>query len=155
MSPRFGRGLPLRRVLLPWDVLTHGLRSAACLCSPAFARIPSAFALPLSRMGAGWRLCLYPAPCGFRQRPTLPGRLQPSTISAWRLNFCVRYGNRWDPPAIVTGNCMLFSIALARPRRLAGLCRMLCMCHSASASLSFSPLRLRSARLRLRCASAP
>ena len=32
-----------------------------------------------------------------------PGRLQPSTIGAERLNFCVRYGNRWDPFAIVTG----------------------------------------------------
>ena len=48
-------------------------------------------------------------PCGIRQRPTLPGRLQPSTISAWRLNCCVRYGNRWDPPAIATGNCITFS----------------------------------------------
>ena len=40
---------------------------------------------------------------GIRQRPTLPDRLQPSTIGAERLNFCVRYGNRWDPFAIVTG----------------------------------------------------
>ena len=40
---------------------------------------------------------------GIRQRPTLPGRLQPSTIGAERLNFCVRYGNRWDPFAITTG----------------------------------------------------
>ena len=40
---------------------------------------------------------------GIRQRPTLPGRLQPSTIGAERLNFCVRYGNRWIPFAIVTG----------------------------------------------------
>ena len=23
-----------------------------------------------------------------------------------RLNFCVRYGNRWNPQAIITGNCM-------------------------------------------------
>ena len=38
-----------------------------------------------------------------RQCPTLPGRLQPSTIGAERLNFCVRYGNRWIPFAIVTG----------------------------------------------------
>ena len=30
---------------------------------------------------------------GFRQRPTLPGRVQPSTIGAEGLNFCVRYGN--------------------------------------------------------------
>ena len=41
---------------------------------------------------------------GIRRRPTLPGRFQPSTISAERLNFCVRYGNRWNPLAIVTGN---------------------------------------------------
>ena len=41
---------------------------------------------------------------GIRQRPILPGRFQPSTFSAERLNFCVRYGYRWCPPAIVTGN---------------------------------------------------
>ena len=46
---------------------------------------------------------------GFRQRPTLPGRVQPSTIGAEGLNFCVRYGNRWNPFAIITGNCELFS----------------------------------------------
>ena len=43
---------------------------------------------------------------GIRRRPTLPGRFQPSTISAERLNFCVRYGNRWIPLAITTGNCI-------------------------------------------------
>ena len=47
---------------------------------------------------------------GIRRRPTLPGRFQPSTISAERLNFCVRYGNRWDPLAITTGNCISFSL---------------------------------------------
>ena len=41
---------------------------------------------------------------GIRRRPTLPGRCQPSTIGAERLNFCVRDGNRWDPLAIATGN---------------------------------------------------
>ena len=46
------------------------------------------------------------APSGIRRRPTLPGRFQPSTISVLRLNFCVRYGNRWNPQAIITGNCM-------------------------------------------------
>ena len=40
---------------------------------------------------------------GIRQRPTLPGRLQPSTIGAEGLNFCVRYGYRWFPFAIATG----------------------------------------------------
>ena len=49
---------------------------------------------------------------GIRQRPTLPGRLQPSTIGAERLNFCVRYGNRWIPFAIVTGNRIGFSRTL-------------------------------------------
>ena len=44
---------------------------------------------------------------GIRRRPTLPGRVQPSTIGAEGLNFCVRDGNRWDPFAITTGN--LFS----------------------------------------------
>ena len=55
---------------------------------------------------------------GIRRRPTLPGRFQPSTISVWRLNFCVRYGNRWIPPAIVTGNRMHFSnrlLSCSRP----------------------------------------
>ena len=46
-----------------------------------------------------------PLSCGIRRRPTLPGRVQPSTIGAEGLNFCVRDGNRWDPFAIVTGNC--------------------------------------------------
>ena len=44
---------------------------------------------------------------GIRRRPTLPGRVQPSTIGAEGLNFCVRNGNRWDPFAIATGNCEL------------------------------------------------
>ena len=37
-----------------------------------------------------------------QRRPTLPGSYPPSTISAEGLNFCVRYGNRCDPFAIVT-----------------------------------------------------
>ena len=44
---------------------------------------------------------------GIRRRPILPGRVQPSTFSAEGLNFCVRYGNRWNPFAIATGNCLL------------------------------------------------
>ena len=46
---------------------------------------------------------------GFRQRPILPGRVQPSTFGTEGLNFCVRDGNRWDPFVIVTGNCELVS----------------------------------------------
>ena len=49
------------------------------------------------------------ASIGIRRRPTLPGRVQPSTIGAEGLNFCVRYGNRWDPFAIATGNCIHFA----------------------------------------------
>ena len=44
---------------------------------------------------------------GIRQRPILPGRVQPSTFGTEGLNFCVRNGNRWDPFVITTGNCEL------------------------------------------------
>ena len=37
-----------------------------------------------------------------RQFPNLPGRLQPSTFGVYVLNYCVRYGNRWDHIAIAT-----------------------------------------------------
>ncbi len=36
-----------------------------------------------------------------RQLPTLP-RSSRSTIGVRELNFCVRYGNRWDLSAIIT-----------------------------------------------------
>ena len=39
-----------------------------------------------------------------RQQSILPGRFQPSTFDAWELNCCVRDGNRWGLPAIVTGS---------------------------------------------------
>ena len=38
-----------------------------------------------------------------RQRPILPGRVQPSTFGTEELNYCVRYGNRWDLSVITTG----------------------------------------------------
>ena len=49
---------------------------------------------------------------GMRQRSTLPGRHQPSTIDVLGLNFCVRDGNRWTPLAITTG----YSILRANPQ---------------------------------------
>ena len=53
---------------------------------------------------------------GIRRRPTLPGRCQPSTIGAERLNFCVRDGNRWVPLAIATGSSSVVRRAsFARP----------------------------------------
>ena len=77
-------------------------------CAPRLRRSRSlrARALPLPPHGAGaGKTSVSPAPLpGSRQRPTLPSRFQLSTISVWRLNFCVRYGYRWFPPAIVTGN---------------------------------------------------
>ena len=57
-----------------------------------------------------------------RQRPTLPGRLQPSTIGAERLNFCVRYGNRWDPFAITTGILLGLSYPENRTSRFLTSC---------------------------------
>ena len=42
---------------------------------------------------------LYP----YNQRlPILPGRFQPSTFDVYELNYCVRYGNRWNLVAITT-----------------------------------------------------
>ena len=48
-----------------------------------------------------------------RQRSTLPGRHQPSTIDVLGLNFCVRDGNRWNLSVIATGNCGYF-VSLSR-----------------------------------------
>ena len=45
---------------------------------------------------------------GIRRRPILPGRRQPGTFGAEKLNFCVRDGNRWDLLAIITGNLSTF-----------------------------------------------
>ena len=49
---------------------------------------------------------------GSRRRPNLPGRCQPSTFGAKRLNFCVRDGYRWCPLAIVTGMLRVRAFAL-------------------------------------------
>ena len=61
---------------------------------------------PVNSRKIGNRRFWTSVPFGIRRRPTLPGRFQPSTIGAERLNFCVRDGYRWCPLAIVTGNCM-------------------------------------------------
>ena len=50
---------------------------------------------------------------GIRRRPTLPDRCQSSTIGTEELNFCVRYGNRWNLFVIATGNCELFRKSLS------------------------------------------
>ena len=60
---------------------------------------------------------------GSRRRPILPDRFQSSTFGAKRLNFCVRYGYRWNPLAIVTGifsrPVLLRSLLLPLPARSA------------------------------------
>ena len=38
-----------------------------------------------------------------RQLPILPARHQASTFGLWMLNYCVRNGNRWNHPGIITG----------------------------------------------------
>ena len=81
---------------------------ASRLASPGFRSLPRSSL----RLGAG-KTFVPPAPLGSRQLPTLPSRSQLSTISVWRLNFCVRYGYRWCPPAIVTGNFPQGSFSLA------------------------------------------
>ena len=97
-----------------WLALRLGscLGFATCSPRPASARRP---VLPYV-LGAG-KTFVPPAPLGSRQLPTLPSRSQLSTISVWRLNFCVRYGYRWCPPAIVTGNFPQGSFSLAPPPR--------------------------------------
>ena len=37
-----------------------------------------------------------------QQLSILPGRRQPSTFDVYELNYCVRYGNRWNLAAIAT-----------------------------------------------------
>ena len=55
---------------------------------------------------------------GIRQRPILPGRVQPSTFGTEGLNCCVRNGNRWNPFVIATGNGELFTSPVASASRL-------------------------------------
>ena len=87
----------------PASHIASGSRSALAPASASLlAQLPL---LPRSSLcSRAGKTSVPPAPCGSRQLPTLPSRSQLSTISVWRLNFCVRYGYRWCPPAIVTGN---------------------------------------------------
>ena len=64
------------------------------LLSRGFRRV-----LPATKKKEAFRLPLR----GNRQRPILPGRVQPSTFGTGELNCCVRYGNRWDLSVITTG----------------------------------------------------
>ena len=73
-------------------------------------------AIELLRNMDGVETCSF-YPYGIRRRPTLPGRFQPSTIGAKRLNFCVRDGNRWDPLAIITGKWNQMLAAPSKPHR--------------------------------------
>ena len=44
-----------------------------------------------------------------RQCSILPGRFHPSTFDLWMLNYCVRYGNRWNHSGIITGYSVEFT----------------------------------------------
>ena len=39
---------------------------------------------------------------GWWQRSIFSGRLQPNIVDAWKLNFCVRNGNKWNLSTIIT-----------------------------------------------------
>ena len=101
------------------------------------------------------KLPFLPLPFGSRQLPTLPSRSQLSTISVWRLNFCVRYGYRWFPPAIVTGNFLAsaspsspslspLTLSLSRSLRPSGFAPLP---RSPSASASLSPRTFKTAQV--------
>ena len=101
------------------------------------------------------KLPFLPLPFGSRQLPTLPSRSQLSTISVWRLNFCVRYGYRWFPPAIVTGNFLAslspsspslssLALSLSRSLRPSGFAQLP---HASRASASLSPSTFKTAQV--------
>ena len=64
---------------------------------------------PLPAVKRRWGASRLPICCEIRRRPTLPGRLHPSTIGAGGLNFRVRNGNGCDPTAIATETFMFLS----------------------------------------------
>ena len=87
----------------PRDVLR-----AAKVCR--YARV-----LPVCRLPKEKATAFAIASFGNRQRPTLPSRVQLSTLGAEGLNCCVRDGNRCFPFAIVTGivECVLRTFTTA------------------------------------------
>ena len=63
-----------------------------------------------------------------RQRPTFPGSLPPSIISAGELNFCVRDGYRCVLPAIATGFLLPASSCFLPPQTLLSSLNVLLLC---------------------------
>ena len=100
---RTGTTFKGRRILSPVRLPVPPLRPAYLLAlgvglEPTTYRLTagcSAIELPKSTTGSFTTYVAW-------QLPTLPGRFHPSTIGVKRLNFCVRYGNRCIPLAIVT-----------------------------------------------------
>ena len=73
----------------------------------------------LRRPGCGAAVRRLPQRCIIPATTDSPTGKPGSTMGARRLNFCVRNGNRWNPPAIVTGmrqRCRLFLWSGARGR---------------------------------------
>ena len=91
---------------------SHPKRAMAPL-QGAIAKIEDA-AVGIPQKNSAIRRIFY---CGNRRRPTLPDRYQSSTIGTEGLNFCVRYGNRWAPFVIATGNGELLNSNLMEPVR--------------------------------------
>ena len=71
-----------------------------------------------------------------RQNSILPGRVQPSTLSAIGLNFCVRYENRWTP---ITKSPQWYLLQLSSV--VIGLCSVFFYGHQIQRSNIFSNLR--------------
>ena len=75
---------------------------ASALCAPQVGLEPTT-----TRLTAGCSAIELLRNIECRQRPILPGRVQPSTFGTEELNCCVRYGNRWNLFVITTGPIIL------------------------------------------------
>ena len=71
-----------------------------------------------------------------RQLPTLPRRLQRSTLGLRTLNCCVRNGNRWNRPGIITALLSVVHSKLDRRNSLQISCEITCD-HGKRAALSY------------------
>ena len=114
------------------------LSSRGGSAAPTAARITAAPATRLraplqQKRSTSFEMLLY----GIRQRPILPGRVQPSTFGTEGLNFCVRNGNRWNPFVIATGNGELFTLPVAFASRPSHCSTFSLFCQAVSCSPCF------------------
>ena len=115
MSPTSYQTAPSRAINLYYLVPRTGIEPVRLLRSqdfkscasansatPAFLALRVGFEPTAYRLTAGCSTVELPKNALNWRLPTLPGRYHPSTIGVKRLNFCVRYGYRCLPLAIVT-----------------------------------------------------